>query len=88
MSSIIKTLYNNNIYHNSKLKKNKIDNIRFTKVLTKYSTEYNNMLFLNELCQKLQMDKKDILGYFTTLRENYHMNYIYEMFDNENYDLN
>ena len=87
MSSIIKTLYNNNIYHNSKLKKNKIDNIRFTKVLTKYSTEYNNMLFLNELCQKLQMDKKDILGYFTTLRENYHMNYIYEMFDNENYDL-
>jgi hypothetical protein len=88
MSSIIKTLYNNNLFHNSKVEKNEIDSIRFTKVLTKYSTEYNNMLFLNELCQKLQMDKKDILGFFTTLRENYDMNYIYEMFDNENYEMN
>jgi dephospho-CoA kinase len=88
MSSLVKTLYNNSEFHNSGLKRNKVNNIRFTKVLTKYSTEYNNMLFLNELCQKLQMDKKDILGYFTILREDYDISDIYELFDNENYDLN
>ena len=69
-------------------KKKKINNIRFTKVLTKYSTEYNNMLFLNELSQKLLMDKKDILGFFITIREEYTMNYIYDMFNNENYEMN
>ena len=40
-----------------KLKYNYSD-IRFTKVLTKYSTEYNNQLFIQELCFKLNMDKK------------------------------
>jgi SpoVK/Ycf46/Vps4 family AAA+-type ATPase len=88
MSSIIKTLGNNNIFHNSDFQKKKINNIRFTKVLTKYSTEYNNMLFLNELSQKLLMDKKDILGFFITIREEYTMNYIYDMFNNENYEMN
>ena len=88
MSSIIKTVYNNNIYHNSKIKKNGVKDIRFTKVLTKYSTEYNNMLFINELCQKLLMDKKDILGFFSTLREKHSLNEIYDMFNNENYNMN
>ena len=69
------------------LKKKKIKNVRFTKVLTKYSTEYNNMLFLNELSQKLLMDKKDILGFFITIREEYPMSHIYDMFDNENYEM-
>lgn len=87
MSSIIKTLGNNNIFHDSDLKKKKIKEVRFTKVLTKYSTEYNNMLFLNELCQKLLMDKKDILGFFITIREEYSMNNIYDMFNNENYEM-
>ena len=88
MSSIIKTLGNNNLFHNGDFKKKKIKGVRFTKVLTKYSTEYNNMLFLNELCQKLVMDKKDILGFFITIREEHSMNYIYDMFDNENYEMN
>jgi len=88
MSSIIKTLGNNNIFHNGDFKKKEIKDVRFTKVLTKYSTEYNNMLFLNELCQKLLMDKKDILGFFITIREEHSMNYIYDMFDNENYEMN
>ena len=69
------------------LKKKKIKSVRFTKVLTKYSTEYNNMLFLNELSQKLLMDKKDILGFFITIREEYPMSHIYDMFDNENYEM-
>ena len=51
MSSILKTFYNNHILHYY-MNKNKIDiafnpEIRFIKVLTKYSTEYNNQLFIN-----------------------------------------
>ena len=45
MSSLTKTFYNNYLYH-EKFGNKKIDynpkNVRFTKVLTKYSTEYNN----------------------------------------------
>ena len=36
--------------------------VRFTKVLTKYSTEYNNALFIQGLSQELMMDKNDIIG--------------------------
>jgi hypothetical protein len=45
--------------------------VRFTKVLTKYSTEYNNSLFIQKLCQKLGMDKKDLFGFFIDLSNNY-----------------
>ena len=38
--------------------------MRFTKVLTKYSTEYNNSIFIQTLCEKLNLDKKDMLLYF------------------------
>lgn len=44
-----------------------LNEIRFTKVLTKYSTEYNNFLFIQKLCQKLGMDKKDLFGFFNEL---------------------
>jgi hypothetical protein len=39
--------------------------------LTKYSTEYNNYLFIQELGQKLSMDKKDIITMFISLKNNY-----------------
>ena len=42
--------------------------IRFTKVLTKYSTEYNNLLFIQHLCNQLLMDRKDLVEFFGTLR--------------------
>jgi len=45
--------------------------MRFTKVLTKYSTEYNNGLFIQNLCQTLNLDKKDVFGLFGSLREKY-----------------
>jgi SpoVK/Ycf46/Vps4 family AAA+-type ATPase len=68
MSSIMKTFHTNFIFHTtcSKLNLNidTHDNIRFTKVLTKYSTEYNNNLFLQMMCQKLGMDKKDTISFF------------------------
>jgi len=71
MSSLIKTFYNNKIYHeNFPENKNKYqpEEVRFTKVLTKYSTEYNNMLFIYALCQELEMEKKDVVSFFQELR--------------------
>lgn len=79
MSSLIKIFYNNNIYHNS-IKKNikfSLQNIRFTKVLTKYSTEYNNYLFIQNLCQSLGFDKKDIFSFFMKLKDFYTNEEIY-----------
>ena len=71
MSSLIKTFYNNWLYHNEfPNNKNKFhpDEVRFTKVLTKYSTEYNNQLFIYNMCQELDMDKKDLISFFQELR--------------------
>jgi DNA polymerase III delta prime subunit len=72
MSSLMKTFYNNKLYHDyfPNNKKKSIE-IRFTKVLTKYSTEYNNILFVYNLCQELDMDKKDLLSFFQELRLKY-----------------
>lgn len=71
MSSLIKTLYNNHIYHTEYNNKTTYsgNNVRFTKVLTKYSTEYNNSVFIQDMCQKFNMDHKDLLCYFYNLRE-------------------
>jgi len=33
---------------------------RFTKVLTKYSTEYNNMVFMQRVCQEMGLDKDEL----------------------------
>ena len=71
MASLMKTFYNNKLFHAEfpQLKKPiSIEDIEFTKVLTKYSTEYNNQLFLHSLCQKMNMDKKDCISFFQELR--------------------
>jgi predicted ATPase len=72
MSSLIKTFKNNKLFHQfiENKKKYKTTEVRFTKVLTKYSTEYNNSLFIQKLCYKLGMDKKDLFGFFVELRNN------------------
>lgn len=71
MTSLIKTFKNNNLYHET-FEKNKPKfnpaEVRFTKVLTKYSTEYNNSLFIQNLCQQLGMDKKDLFAFFYELK--------------------
>jgi uncharacterized protein YdiU (UPF0061 family) len=59
--------------------------VRFTKVLTKYSTEYNNSLFIQELCQQLGMDKKDMFSFFLDLKNKYDDNEIVGLF--ENYEI-
>ena len=75
MSSLIKTFYNHYLFHKRfPLRSEKMamssagEEIRFTKVLTKYSTEYNNILFIYHLCQELDMDKKDLFAFFQELR--------------------
>ena len=91
MSSLIKTFYNNKIYHEYEPFKKKykcnLADIRFTKVLTKYSTEYNNSLFIQSLCQHLAMDQKDMFSYFLQLRDkyNYSEDQIYELLNS--YDV-
>ena len=76
MSTFIKTFYNNFIFHefferrspDELAKIRAMNDVRFTKILTKYSTEYSNQLFLYMLCQTLDMDKKDVMSFFQELR--------------------
>ena len=93
MSSLIKTFYNNYLLHKELKKKYKKkqynpSNVRFTKVLTKYSTEYNNSLFFQDLCKQLNMDKKDLFSYFMDLRKKHTVEDIIKLFDNDNYEIN
>jgi len=96
MSSLIKTFKNNRLYHdlfqqiNSKKKNKQKFNpaeVRFTKVLTKYSTEYNNSIFIQNLCQQLAMDKKDMFAFFLDIKNKYPAgdNEILALF--ENYEI-
>ena len=66
MSSLIKTFYTNKMYHERFATHPRFNpaEVRFTKVLTKYSTEYNNTLFIQMMCQKFGMDKKDLFAFF------------------------
>ena len=89
ISSLIKTFYNHYLLCDFKEKNKKtlqqpnFDEIRFTKVLTKYSTEYNNMCFIQKLCQILQMDKHSVLSYFIGMRDIKTEEEIYEIFKQE-----
>jgi hypothetical protein len=97
MSSIIKTFKNNKMYHqfienldtkNLDTKNNiklVVNETRFTKVLTKYSTEYNNSLFVQKLCYKLGMDKKDLFAFFIEMRNNKDENEMLHLL--ENYEI-
>ena len=69
MSSLIKTFKNNKILHSANIQHNNVNqiDIRFTKILTKYSTEYNNFTFIRNMCQTLNIDKKDLITYIHSL---------------------
>jgi len=84
MSSLIKTFYNNKLYHEQFIKKQKFNpvEVRFTKVLTKYSTEYNNSLFIKTLCQQLSMDQKDMFSFFMHIKNLHSEDEIYNMLEN------
>jgi hypothetical protein len=87
MSSLIKTFKNNKIYHETFAKKEKFNpaEVRFTKVLTKYSTEYNNSLFIQNLCQELAMDMNDMFAFFLDLKNKHTDIEIIALM--ENYDI-
>jgi len=80
------TANTNKLKKNLKQKDISSNDIRFTKVLTKYSTEYNNSIFIQDLCQQLSMDKKDLFGFFISIKNIYDENQIYNLF--ENYEIN
>ena len=84
MSSLMKTFKNNKLYHDTFKKKPKFNptEVRFTKVLTKYSTEYNNLLFIQNLCQQLGMDRKDLLAFFLNLKNKHDDAAIFSLFEN------
>jgi hypothetical protein len=86
MTSLIKTFNNSKTLHellpNIKYTENEV---RFTKVLTKYATEYNNNKFIQQICLSLNVDKKDLYLHFLRLRETMEMEKIYELY--EQYDI-
>jgi len=69
ISFLLKTFYTNYLFHQEP--RPKIQDIRFTKVLTKYSTEYNNNGFIQKMCTELCLDKKDLLLYMQSLKPTY-----------------
>lgn len=84
MSSLVKTFKNNKVYHDYFKKKTKYNplEVRFTKVLTKYSTEFNNSVFIQNLCQELGMDKNDLFALFLDLKSKYDDAQISALFEN------
>ena len=94
LSSIIKNISNPNEFYEFCNSKNKTiesnsREIRFTKVLTKYSTEYNNNTFLSNFCQKLRMDTKDVICTFIDLSKQPNIDYSqYELYDITPLDIN
>jgi hypothetical protein len=85
MSSILKTFYTNYLFQ--KKNNHKISDIRFTKVLTKYSTEYNNIGFIQRICKELNMDKKDMFSYMQQLRKIDNINTIAQQIDHTDITL-
>jgi len=61
---IIKIYFNNLILHKHKLLKSiNLNDIIFTKILTKYSSEYNNYNFIFNSTQKYSLNKKNLFLY-------------------------
>lgn len=95
MGSLIK-IFKNSFFVNSllndkkyckyfKTKKEMEDiSIEFTKILTKYSTQFNNEVFITLLSQELLADKKDLINYFLYLKETFEINQIYDIISNIN----
>ena len=90
MSSLIKSFYNSFLFQKFNKQKYNFNptDVRFTKVLTKYSTEYNNKLFIQKLCEELNMDREDMFCYFLNLKKTKSIEEIYVFFENDNYDIN
>ena len=69
LSFLIKTIYNNYILQTNYTTLNKDIDIRFTKILTKYSSEFNNYTFFQNLCSNLHRSKKELLLMFNHIKD-------------------
>lgn len=89
LSSLIKTFYNSYLFHSEIDQTNVIipNEIRFTKVLTKYSTEYNNLVFIETISSKLNLDKLDTLTFFEDMLQKKTMEEIITHMEQENYEI-
>ena len=91
MSFLIKIFYNNLLFKETLPKCPDLRYIRFTKVLTKYSNEYNNQVFIQTLSHILFLDKKDVFSLFIKLQKMYTEEQIYticKMYDISKLDVN
>lgn len=85
MNYIIKLFQNNFILKtNDLLKPINIEDVIFTKILTKYSSEYNNYIFIYNLLQSFLIDKKDIHILFYNLDKKHDINEIIYLLENYN----
>ena len=60
MTYYFKILHNYYLYKNTTMKPKRNIEYRFTKVLTKYSNEYNNNSFIINLCHQVKCSKKEL----------------------------
>ena len=85
MNYIIKLFYNNFILKTNNLFSNiEFEDIIFTKILTKYSSEYNNYIFIYNLLQSFLLEKKDIYILFHNYSVNYDINDIVYKLESNN----
>jgi len=66
MTSLLKTFLATTVLRKSAPKK--VGEVRFTKVLTKFSSEHNNKVFVQRICQHLGVEKRDLLLLFEKAR--------------------
>jgi hypothetical protein len=63
MTSLLKTFRATSLLREEAFAK--VQEVRFTKVLTKFSSEHNNKVFILRMCQQLGIEKRDLLHLFT-----------------------
>uniref|UniRef100_A0A6C0AHE6 AAA+ ATPase domain-containing protein n=1 Tax=viral metagenome TaxID=1070528 RepID=A0A6C0AHE6_9ZZZZ len=81
MSFLLKMFYTNYLFQSVNREKYKVSDIRFTKILTKYSTEYNNTSFIQKMCSELSMDKSDVFSYMQMLKTTHTEPQIAQLFE-------
>ena len=74
ITSLLKSCYCAKLFHTFIQSNNynipivKTSNIQFTKILTKYSNEFNNATLINNICENLRITKNDLYTLFLTFR--------------------
>ena len=71
MTYYLKMIHNYYLYIHSNVQiKTQKEEYRFTKVLTKYSNEYNNQKFVIDLCNRLNISRKQLFTMKYELSDN------------------